>query len=116
MTIEECYKSLGGDYSNVLSRLSSDAIIRKFLVKFLSDSSCSNIFSNLESGNIEEAFRAAHTLKGICQNLGMDNLYRSAFDVTEALRSGSDNTDEKMLERLKVDYAAAVDAIKQMSC
>ena len=67
MTIEECYKQLGGDYSNVLSRLSNDAIIRKFLVKFLSDGSCGNIFTNLESGNMEEAFRAAHTLKGICR-------------------------------------------------
>ncbi len=56
MTIEECYKQLGGDYSNVLSRLSNDAIIRKFLVKFLSDGSCGNIFTNLESGNLEEAF------------------------------------------------------------
>lgn len=53
MTIEECYKQLGGDYSNVLSRLSNDAIIRKFLVKFLSDGSCGNIFTNLESGNLE---------------------------------------------------------------
>lgn len=115
MTIEECYKQLGGDYSNVLSRLSNDAIIRKFLVKFLSDDSCENIFTNLESGNMEEAFRAAHTLKGICQNLGMDNLYRSSFEVTEALRGGSNNTNEEMLSRLKADYEAAVETIKQLS-
>lgn len=115
MTIEECYKQLGGDYNNVLSRLSNDAIIRKFLVKFLSDGSCGNIFTNLESGNMGEAFRAAHTLKGICQNLGIDNLYRSAFEVTEALRGGSNNTNEEMLDRLKADYEAAVETIKQLS-
>lgn len=46
MTIEECYKQLGGDYSNVLSRLSNDAIIRKFLVKFLSDAAA-EIYSQI---------------------------------------------------------------------
>jgi len=51
MTIEECYKKFGGDYSGVLGRLGSEAFIKRFLGKFLDDESYANIFKNLESGN-----------------------------------------------------------------
>lgn len=40
----------------------------------------------------EGAFMAAHTLKGVSQNLGFDNLYEPAVVVTEALR-GADAVD-----------------------
>lgn len=36
--------------------------------------------------NAEEAFRTAHTLKGICLNLGLDRLYRVSACLTEKLR------------------------------
>lgn len=34
MTIEECYEALEGDYSQAKVRLHSDAIIKKFVLKF----------------------------------------------------------------------------------
>ena len=114
MTIEECYKQLGGDYSNVLSRLSNDAIIRKFLVKFLSDGSCGNIFTNLESGNLEEAFRAAHTLKGVAQNLGFDRLQKSASALTEAMSGAVPLTDESLFEEVCKDQKEIVEAIEKL--
>ena len=38
---------------------------------------------------MKEAFRAAHTLKGVCQNLGFTNLYQPTYDLTEVLRTGT---------------------------
>jgi len=38
---------------------------------------------------VKEAFRAAHTLKGVCQNLGFTNLYQPTCDLTEVLRTGT---------------------------
>lgn len=114
MTIKECYTRIGGIYENVLGRLSSDALIRKFLTKFLSDNSFSDIFENLEAEKLDDAFRAAHTLKGICQNLGFDKLCESAVEVTEALRGGTNNTTPEMLDRLKTDYEMTVSAIKEL--
>lgn len=114
MTIEECYNKFGGDYSGVLGRLSSEALIKRFLVKFLSDESYANIFKNLESGNNEEAFRAAHTLKGVCQNLGLDRLFVSANTVTDALRNGKNDVTDDMLADLKADYELTVEAIKSL--
>lgn len=40
----------------------------------------------MESGNAPEAFRGAHTLKGVAQNLGFGPLYKAAAEVTESLR------------------------------
>ena len=34
MTLEECYTSCGGDYQDVLRRLQSENLIRRFLGKF----------------------------------------------------------------------------------
>ena len=39
MTIQECYAALGGDYEEVLNRLYSEALVRKFIGKFSSDPS-----------------------------------------------------------------------------
>lgn len=111
MTIEECYKKFGGDYSGVLG---SEAFIKRFLGKFLDDESYANIFKNLESGNNEEAFRAAHTLKGVCQNLGLDRLFVSANTVTEALRNGKNDVNDEMLAALKADYELTAEAIRSL--
>ena len=49
--------------------------------------------------NVKEAFRAAHTLKGVCQNLGFSNLYAPAVTLTETLRAGQlDGTAEQFAE------------------
>ena len=90
MTLEECYRALGGSYSDVLARLVNDKMITKYLNKFTEDTSYRDIFAALENNDYETAFRAAHTLKGICLNLGLENLYKAAYKVTEALRQKTD--------------------------
>lgn len=64
MTVKECYEQMGADYEGVLGRLRSEALIKKFAKKFLDDGSFQSLKDNLAAGNGEEAFRAAHTLKG----------------------------------------------------
>ena len=39
MTLQECYAALGGDYNEVLGRLYSEALVQKFVGKFLADQS-----------------------------------------------------------------------------
>ena len=39
MTIQECYKKMGADYEDVLKRLYSEGMIRKFARMFLDDDS-----------------------------------------------------------------------------
>lgn len=94
MTVKECYEQMGADYEGVLGRLRSEVLIKKFAKKFLDDGSFRSLKDNLAQKNGEEAFRAAHTLKGVCQNLGFDNLYKASFDITES-------SEEEILKAVK---------------
>jgi len=51
MTIQECYAALEGDYQEVLGRLYSDALVQKFVLKFLSDQSFQLLESSLKEEN-----------------------------------------------------------------
>lgn len=95
MTVRECYEKMGANYDGVLSRLGNEMLIRKFVIKFLKDPSFQDLTAAIEKSDAESAFRAAHTLKGICLNLGFDNLYKPSEALTEKLRGGELNGYEK---------------------
>ena len=113
MTLEECYAALGGDYKGVVSRLTSERLVQKFIIKFLDDPSHDNLHKSIEDGNYQEAFRAAHTIKGVCQNLSLDKLYESIHILAEVLRSGEWNEEYgELVKKLDSDYEQTVSAIK----
>ncbi len=112
MTIRECYSMLNGDYDDVIGRLRSERLVQKFLLKFLADGSYELLFRSLGEGNAQEAFRAAHTIKGMCQNLSFTALERSASALTETLRGGELAGYEPHLSAVKEDYERTVAAIK----
>lgn len=113
MTLQECYRKLGGDYESVVSRLMNDRIVQKFLLKFLDDGSYNVLIKSMEEKDYTEAFRAAHTIKGVCQNLGITRLGDSSSRLTEALRNGKELDCDGLLEEVKIDYAQAVSVIKE---
>ena len=82
MTLEQMYSAIGGDYKAVMERLPSADFVRRFALKFLQDDSFPNLKKALEAQDAPTAFRAAHTLKGVCQNLGFDALYAPASALT----------------------------------
>ena len=114
MTIQECYQKMGADYEDVLKRLYSESMIRKFARMFLDDDSYPKLEDAHKKENVEEAFRAAHTLKGVCQNLGFDNLYKASFDITEKLRGRDTEGCEELLAKVEEQYNNTVDAIHMM--
>lgn len=114
MTVKECYEQMGADYEGVLGRLRNEALIKKFVKKFLDDGSFESLRNSLEEGNGEEAFRAAHTLKGVSQNLGFDNLYDVSFDITEQLRGRQTAGCEDFFEKVREQYERTVAAIRMM--
>ena len=86
MTLEAFYAKIGGNSADVLRRLPSEAMVRKFIGKYPADTSWGSLESAINSQDWEAAFRAAHTLKGVAQNLGFQRLYLSSTALTEALR------------------------------
>ena len=112
MTIQECYKKMDADYEDVFHRLPRESMIRKFALMFLNDDSYPKLEQSLKEGNAQEAFRAAHTLKGVCQNLGFTNLYPPVYDLTEVLRAGTLEGSKELFARVTEQYKITTDAIR----
>jgi len=114
MTLKECYEAMDAGYGDVMGRLRSEAMVQKFVLKFLNDPSYQLLVDAMEAGNYEDAFRAAHTIKGVCQNLSFTGLAQSSSALTEALRPGADPKDPALLEQVKEDYQKTVSAIRAL--
>ena len=114
MTLKECYAALGGNYDEVIGRLRSERLVQKFVLKFLNDGSYQLLQDSLAAGDREEAFRAAHTIKGVCANLAFTELLESSEQLTEALRDGKppEPGEEQLLARVTQDYERARQAIQ----
>lgn len=112
MTLRECYAALEGDYESVVARLMTERLVQKFIIRFLDDASYDLLCKSLEAGDCNEAFRAAHTLKGVCQNLSFTKLYESSARITEALRGGKNENALTFFPQVQEDYNQTISAIK----
>jgi len=114
MTLKECYTALGGDYEEALGRLRSERLVQKFVLKFLNDGSYQLLQDSLAAGDRKEAFRAAHTIKGVCANLAFNTLLESSEALTEALRDGkpAQPGEDSLIAQVKEDYARVCRAIE----
>ncbi len=113
MTLKECYAAIGGDYGNVVARLHSEKLVQKFVLRFLDDPSYELFCTSMKEKNYEEAFRAAHTIKGICQNLSFTRLLESSSEMSEALRHGWTPEADTLMDRLTADYQLTAEEIRE---
>ncbi len=115
MTLKECYDAFGGDYAEVTARLRNEERVIKFIGMFLKDESFANLEKALKENNLPEAFRAAHTLKGICGNLSFTRLHRSSHGLTELLRGAKFSAEIPLLfDVVKKDYELAKENIQNL--
>lgn len=115
MTTEECYARMNADYADVLRRFGQEERVKRFLFRLPDDESYPTLCRMLDDGDGQEAFRAAHSLKGICMNLGLASLYESVNALTEELRSGQVTPAARPLaEQVKQDYLATVQCIREL--
>ena len=113
MSIQECYAAIEGDFEGTLGRLGSEKLVERFALKFLADESYPNLIKAMGEENYENAFRAAHTLKGVGLNLGFTRLHEASDLLTEALRGGSKPEDNTLLENVKAAYERTVTVLRE---
>ena len=102
---KEKLKQSGVDVDDGVARfMGNDLLYEKFLVKFLEDGSMAQLNEQFRSGNLEGAFRAAHTLKGVTGNLSLKELFEKSAPIVETLRKGSAEGVEEGLEELNRCY------------
>ena len=116
MNIREFYDTTSGNYEEAIGRLGNEKALLRFVKKFAGDPSFEELTEALMEEDPEEAFRAAHNLKGVCKNLAFASLAESASEITELLR-GQDNCREEAklcYEKVKTTYENVIDAIVQL--
>ena len=110
--LERFYAEIGSDARPVLERFGRDPErTKRFLRGFVADGSFEALTEALKGNKAEAAFRAAHTLKGICLNLGFDRLFERASLVTERLRGGNLEGAKEGFPELKKEYNRTADAV-----
>lgn len=114
MDIRDCYSMMNADYDEVLRRFGSEAMVKKFALRFLNDLSYKELTEALAENNGEDAFRAAHTLKGICANLGFSKLYSVSSELTEKLRGRNTEGSEELFEKVREQYEITADALHML--
>lgn len=112
MTLEECYAACNGDYLSARSRLMGEALVSRFLLMFLDDTSYRTLLEGMEKKDVDMAFLGAHTLKGVCQNLSLRGLYGTTYQITEALRSKDMESAKLLLPDVQSAYEDTIGAIQ----
>lgn len=115
MTIQEFYQLMEGDYERVLDNVLTPENVLKFVKMFLKDPNYEKLVITMQDKDYEEAFKAAHTLKGVAANLSFERLYEVACEVTEGLRDGTDiETAIEMMPKLSKEYEMVITAIQEL--
>ena len=109
MTVKECYSQMNGDYNNVLSRFYDEAMIKR---RFIDDTSFRALEQAMAEGDVQAAFNAAHTLRGVCQSLSFTQLCDTLDPITEALRDGNIAAAAADMDKAKREYDVTLSAIR----
>ena len=115
MDLKEFYERIGGGYDEAMSQLRKEERIVKYLGMFLKDDSFSILKNAMESGDMETAFRGAHTLKGVSANLALGKLKTTSSALTEDLRGGRDIEHAKAFyPEVAMWYETVIETIKEL--
>ena len=108
LTVKECYEKMGADYEDVKERMMTDK-------KFLEMREVTLLQQNLQKADYEEAFRMAHSIKGMCLNLGYASLFEASSALCEELRGGAPTSDlGPLLKAVTENYEKVIGCIGEM--
>ncbi len=115
MTIKEVYDALGENYADCVERLLTEENVARFVVRFLSDENFFALAQAMKTRDIEKAFIAAHTLKGLAQNLGFSTLGKSASNLTEVLRRRTFDGADELFKEVETNYNLVAVEVKKFA-
>lgn len=117
MTAEsiEVLTNNGVDYDEAMERFGGNAALyERLALKFLNDPHFDALEDALAAGQLDEAYRAAHSLKGVAGNLSFRDLYQAACRASDALHAGDTQAAQAALPDLRASYAAVKEALQQL--
>lgn len=113
---KERLAAAGIDVDGALERfMGNDALLERFLKKFLTDSNYAALSAAVAAGDPAAALTASHTLKGVSGNLSMPELFRLLTCQVEALRAGDWAKAAGLMPEIDRAYEMVVRAIEANS-
>lgn len=115
MEVMEVYAILGEDYNEVLERIGKEAWIAKYLKKFADDSCREGLNKAVEDKDWEEAFKCAHSIKGLALNLGLGTLLKISSELSDVFRNGEPSSDPtELMEALNNEYERIIAIVSEL--
>lgn len=116
MNIREFYEFVGGNYEDVLKRMVKEERVVKFVRMFERDPSYQGLVTAMDIEDYDEAFRMAHTLKRVCQNLGLGALEAPCNAITEMLREPHRDVElaKSLLPDVTKQYEHTMEGVKSL--
>ncbi len=103
----------GMDVEGFLNRLMGNAsLVRMFIQKFTEDKNCERLVAAFAAGDMHAAEMASHTLKGMCGNLSLTELYRLFTEQTNLIRAGAYGQAESMMPEITARFRQTIDGMK----
>ena len=102
MTIQELYAKIGGSYDQAVRVMNKDKLIDKYVRKLKNSNVGEMLAEAGETMDAVKLFESAHAMKGVCSNLGLDELAKAADEITEEFRDGNSRTlsDDAVREKV----------------
>ncbi len=104
----------GIDVDNALERfMGNEALLDRFLNKFLADESYPQLTQAISNHDLAAAITASHSLKGVCGNLSMTQLYDLFTRQVAAFRAGDWETAVTLMDMIIPAFAKVCETIQK---
>lgn len=102
------------DIDGALQRMNQDEKLYEYCLRaFLEDETVAQLNAALRVNSWDDAFTAAHALKGVAGNMGFVPLMHHTAQLIVSIRSGRTREIPQALEYVNSSYRDIVDAIHQ---
>lgn len=115
MTIQEFYKSINENYDEVIARLQIESFVKKYVLKFKDDDNYNFLHEAIKNADNEQAYKAAHTLKGLALNLGFEQLANYAQSICAYIKDDNINQVCELIPILEKEYQKIIEKIDGIS-
>ena len=97
-SIREQLEAYGIDYEGTMNRfMGNESLYVRILKKLEADKNAERLQKSVAAQDWEEAFTAAHTLKGVAANMGLTPLLEAVNTIVEPLRRKEIRSDYPQL-------------------
>lgn len=112
--IQELENAGGVDVAGALERMGgSEDLYQTILGMFLTDDNYEKLVDAMNKGDEEAALGFAHTIKGMCGNLGLMNLFHYSDDMVETFRKNRSCDVNRLMTQITEEHKKITEILQK---